>query len=90
MPQITVFLLMPGSGRTSITVPDNSPANILMPAIASTLALPNVNADGNSLVYRLKREKNNFVLNDDDTLASIGAESQEVFSAVPMQLTLAN
>ena len=90
MPQITVFLLMPGGGRTSITVPDDSPANMLMPAIASTLDLPSVNADGNILIYRLKREKNNAVLNDNDTLASIGTESQEVFSALPMQLTQVN
>jgi hypothetical protein len=86
MTQIQAFIIGPDRRESSVTIPDDSEIRLLGPALVSNFRFPDIDSSGNSLVYRFRREDNDYILREDDTLATIGFSSGGKLIAMPMAL----
>jgi hypothetical protein len=83
MASVTVTIIDPGSRHYRAELPDDAPIRRIMPVLVTRLDLPPRNSDGDAILYTFFRNKTGVTLLDDDTLKSMGVESDETFTLVP-------
>src|SRR5574340_1496079 len=72
MSGMDIRLRLPGGAGRSADVPDDVPAQDLLPVLTSLLGLPSVGPDGCSMAYRLDSKALGRALTPDETLGAAG------------------
>lgn len=69
-----------GGTKTVVEAPDDVPMRELIPALVESLRMPKATEDGNPITYKLKRLTTDGYIDQQETLASAGVQSNEVVS----------